>query len=257
MRKSLLATVAAVALIAGTGMVAAENANEKAKEPAAKAGAEVKGHEMNKGADVKSGAQIKGKAETTGAGTETKPEMKSEPKAEMKSEPKANLKSENKTDSKTNLKSENKADTKSKAQTTGAGASDEKAGSATKSTEKSGTTEKSSATPEAKSSATTSSSTSAQTNAKAGGAVTLTTEQKTKIRTTVLQSGSAPKLSRSEINFNINVGTVVPRSVHFVTLPPTLVEIYPSWRGYDYFVVGEEIIIVDPHTLRIIAVLNV
>ena len=52
---------------------------------------------------------------------------------------------------------------------------------------------------------------------------TLTTEQKTKIRTTVLQSSSAPKVSRSSINFNISVGTVVPRSVHFVTVPDTLV----------------------------------
>ena len=42
--------------------------------------------------------------------------------------------------------------------------------------------------------------------------VNLTTEQKTKIRTTVLQSSSAPKVSRSSINFNISVGTVVPRT---------------------------------------------
>ena len=37
--------------------------------------------------------------------------------------------------------------------------------------------------------------------AAAGASVNLTTEQKTKIRTTVLQSSSAPKVSRSQINF--------------------------------------------------------
>ncbi len=54
---------------------------------------------------------------------------------------------------------------------------------------------------------------------RAGASVSLSTEQKTKIRTTVLQSSSAPKVSRSSINFNISVGTVVPRSVHFVSVP--------------------------------------
>ena len=91
----------------------------------------------------------------------------------------------------------------------------------------------------------------------AGGSVNLTTEQKTKIRTTVLQSSSAPKVSRSQINFNISVGTVVPRSVHFVTVPATLVEIHPAWRGYSYFIVDDEIIIVEPRTLKIVAVLTV
>src|SRR5260221_563684 len=82
-------------------------------------------------------------------------------------------------------------------------------------------------------------------------------DQKTQIRTSVLQSSSAPKVSRSSINFNISVGTVVPRSIHFVTVPETLVRIHPAWRGYSYFIVDEEIIIVDARTLQIIAILVV
>jgi len=99
----------------------------------------------------------------------------------------------------------------------------------------------------------------AATDSKAGASasVSLTSDQKTKIRTTVIQSSSAPKVSRSSINFNIRVGTVVPRSVHFVTVPQTLVEIHPAWRGYSYFVVDDEIIIVDSRTLEIIAVVQV
>lgn len=81
----------------------------------------------------------------------------------------------------------------------------------------------------------------------------LTAEQKTKIRTTVISR--APKVSN--VNFSINVGTVVPRSVNIVAVPPTLIEYYPQWRGYRYFVVGDEIIIVEPRTLRIVAVLDV
>jgi hypothetical protein len=45
--------------------------------------------------------------------------------------------------------------------------------------------------------------------------------------------------------------------VHFAPLPPTLVEINPGWRSYVYFVVQEEIIIIDPRSRRIIAVLPV
>ena len=91
-----------------------------------------------------------------------------------------------------------------------------------------------------------------------GGAVNLTQEQKSTIRTTVLQSSGAPKVSRSQINFNISVGTVVPRTgVRFVTVPDTIVRIHPAWRGYSYFIVDDEIIIVEPSTFKIVAVLTV
>lgn len=252
MRKSLLATVAAVALIAGTGMVAAEGAKE---QPAAKSSGQ---SEMHKGADTKGGAEIKGHSQTTGAGAS---EMKSEPKAEMKSEPNAHTKG----------KAGNKAEMNGKAKpsTTGAGAADEhKAGTEMKGQEgkpgsktemdKSSSGANSGTAGAAKSSQGTSSTTTAQgSTGAAGGSVNLTSEQKTKIRTSVIESKSAPRLSRSQINFQINVGTVVPRTVHFVSVPQTLVEIHPAWRGYEYIVVEDEIVIIDPHTYKIVAVLNV
>ena len=39
-------------------------------------------------------------------------------------------------------------------------------------------------------------------------------------------------------------------------MPTTIVEIHPAWRGYMYFVVDDEIIIVEPGTLRIVAVIT-
>ena len=42
-----------------------------------------------------------------------------------------------------------------------------------------------------------------------------------------------------------------------VAVPPTLVEIHPAWRGYMYFIVGDRIIIVEPDSHRIVAVLVV
>ena len=82
---------------------------------------------------------------------------------------------------------------------------------------------------------------------------TITTEQRTRIRETVLRPGNAPRVSN--VNFQINIGVVVPRTVRVAPLPVTIVEIQPSWRGYMYFIVDDEIIIVEPGTLRIVAVI--
>jgi hypothetical protein len=88
------------------------------------------------------------------------------------------------------------------------------------------------------------------------GGVTLNAEQRTTIRTTVLQGSNAPRVTN--VNFSLNVGTVVPRTgVTLVAVPPTLIEIHPAWRGYMYFIVGEQIIIVEPASHKIVAVLVV
>ena len=84
--------------------------------------------------------------------------------------------------------------------------------------------------------------------------VSLTTEQKTTIRSKVL-TNAAPRVTN--VNFDIRVGTVVPRTVKIVPVPATLIQIEPTWRGYMYFVYHDEIIIVEPGTLRIVAVVEV
>jgi hypothetical protein len=81
---------------------------------------------------------------------------------------------------------------------------------------------------------------------------TLTTEQRTKVRETVLTGGNVPRASN--VNFSISVGTAVPRTVRVVAVPSTLVEFHPQWRGYRYFVVGDDMIIVDRNN-RIVAVI--
>jgi len=74
------------------------------------------------------------------------------------------------------------------------------------------------------------------------------------VRETVLRGGSAPRVT--SVNFRISVGTVVPTTVRVVELPPVLIEYYPDWRGYFYFVYNDEIIIVDRNH-HIVAVLEV
>src|SRR5437899_621498 len=80
----------------------------------------------------------------------------------------------------------------------------------------------------------------------------LTTEQQTKISTVIKQQNVAPV---TNVNFSISVGTRVPRDVQFHTLPQEVVVIYPQWRGYRFIRVREEIVIIDPNTFEIVAII--
>ena len=86
----------------------------------------------------------------------------------------------------------------------------------------------------------------------AGGA-SLTTEQRTKISTTIRHSNVRPV---TNVNFNVSVGTVIPRGVTLHTLPAEVITVYPDWRPYRFVLVGDEIVIIDPATYRIIAVID-
>ena len=87
----------------------------------------------------------------------------------------------------------------------------------------------------------------------AGAPANLSTEQRTKIRTVIKQQNVQPA---TNVNFTVSVGAPVPRTVHFYPVFAELVQIYPSWRGYEYFLVGDQIIVVNPRTLEIVAVLD-
>lgn len=81
----------------------------------------------------------------------------------------------------------------------------------------------------------------------------MTTEQRTEIRQKVIATG--PKVTN--VNFSLNVGTMVPNTVRVVEVPPVIIELHPEWRGYRYFVANDRVIIIDRDTLRIVAVLDV
>ena len=55
--------------------------------------------------------------------------------------------------------------------------------------------------------------------------------------------------------FSITVGEAVPQTVHLNRLPVRVIEFAPQYRGYEYVLVGDEILIVDPRTHRIVAVI--
>jgi Protein of unknown function (DUF1236) len=94
-------------------------------------------------------------------------------------------------------------------------------------------------------------------NANASGTnVQLSEQQRTEFRRTIIDARSAPKVGH--VDFDVTVGTVVPRDrIHVVPVPDTLVQIEPNWRGFLYFVYTDEIVVVNPHDMRIVAVLMV
>ncbi len=97
------------------------------------------------------------------------------------------------------------------------------------------------------------SSTSVGSSGTRGSSVQLSENQRSQIKT-IIGRERGPRLG-SNVNFDVSVGTRIPRSVHIVVLPEEIVLLIPEYRGYDYFLIGDEIVIVDPRTLEIVAII--
>ena len=83
---------------------------------------------------------------------------------------------------------------------------------------------------------------------KSGPPAALSSEQHAKIRDTLRVKKSERLTS---VPFSHKVGEAIPGTVHLYALPVSIMEYAPQYRGYEYILVGDEILIVDPRTLRI------
>jgi hypothetical protein len=91
------------------------------------------------------------------------------------------------------------------------------------------------------------------TTGQAGAGAKLSIEQQTKISTVIKSQRVEPV---TNVNFSISVGTRVPRDVRFHRLPTEVVTIYPEWRGYEFILVRNQILVIDPRTYEIVAILD-
>lgn len=89
--------------------------------------------------------------------------------------------------------------------------------------------------------------------ASGGASVQLSQEQRGKIQTIIGHNRDVARVDN--VNFNITVGTTVPRTVHVAVLPVEVVTVVPEYRGFDYIIVGDQLLIIDPNTMEIVAVL--
>ncbi len=240
MKKQMMISAAAIALIAGGAVANAQGMQDRGAAPRgavemkgeAKGGAELRGTtgqaapaekiapRAEKPAPATTGQAV-GKGDVDVKARTDKPEMKRDMKgADVKSDMKARSDSKPANDTKSAADSKSTVDTKAKA--------DNKA--------------------DAKSTTTT-----GQGAAGSQGSANLSAEQRTKIKTVIRETNVRPV---TNVNFSISIGTRVPRNVGFHPLPVTVVEYYPAWRGYEFILVGDEIVVINPRTLEIVAVIE-
>lgn len=87
----------------------------------------------------------------------------------------------------------------------------------------------------------------------AGTSASLTGEQRSKISTSIKQQNVAPL---TNVSFAIAIGTAIPGDIQRAPLPRSVIDVYPAWRGYEFIMVGGDIVIIDPMTLRIVAIIE-
>ncbi|MEA2919847.1 MAG: hypothetical protein QOJ15_11928 [Bradyrhizobium sp.] len=92
------------------------------------------------------------------------------------------------------------------------------------------------------------------TTGQAGASAKLSTEQRTRITSVIREQHVQPV---THVDFDIRPGIRVPRTVSFHPLPPDVVTVYPEWRGYEYFLVNDRIVVVNPRTMEIVDVIDV
>jgi len=79
-------------------------------------------------------------------------------------------------------------------------------------------------------------------------------EQKTVIKETIVKEHIRPE----KINVQVRVGVAIPRTVVLHPLPPTIIEIYPTYSRYKLVMVDENtILVIDPDTWMIVDVIEV
>ena len=92
----------------------------------------------------------------------------------------------------------------------------------------------------------------AQADAQHGAPAALSAEHHAKVWEAIRGEKAAPFTGA---RFSMTVGEAVPQAVRLNRLPTRVIEFAPQYRGYEYLLVGDEILIVDPRTHRIVAVI--
>ncbi len=87
------------------------------------------------------------------------------------------------------------------------------------------------------------------------GKTNLPHDKAAKVAQTLMASGGAQTSTNININ-EVRVGASLPADVVINPLPETIVELVPAFRGYDYIVVNDEIVIIDPSTRQVVEIIE-
>jgi hypothetical protein len=232
MTNRLMMSVAAAALIAGTGFANAQGTGTERNAPSTEHAAPSSATPTNRNDATHGGA--------------ARSEQKMQPPGGMNQRAEDNMKA-NPRDEKSAQENNMKSD-----QPKGMSAQSDEKGSARKdmkAEDRNGNMNADSKGAESKGAA----ESKSQTVGQAGAGAKLSSEQRTRISTVIRGQHVQPM---TNVNFSISIGTRVPRDVSFHPLPAEVVTYYPEWRGYEFILVNEQIVVVDPGTFEIVAVID-
>jgi hypothetical protein len=92
-------------------------------------------------------------------------------------------------------------------------------------------------------------------NVQATGKTNIPRDKAAQVAQTLMSSGRAQTSPNINVN-EVRVGADMPGDVIINPLPPAILEIVPEFRGYDYFVVGDEVVIVDPASREVVEIIE-
>jgi Protein of unknown function (DUF1236) len=84
------------------------------------------------------------------------------------------------------------------------------------------------------------------------GEVPLSAEQRTRVRDYFAKSRS--NIADSDA-LSISIGASVPRQIATQPLPPEIVDLIDKYRGDEYFIASDRLVVVEPKSRRIVAII--
>jgi hypothetical protein len=85
---------------------------------------------------------------------------------------------------------------------------------------------------------------------------TVNDQQRTEVRQRLSRERTAMSRETQNLNIQVNVGTQLPPRVRPRPLPPDIVRIVPRYRGYEYTVIDDEIVVLEPRTRRVVEIIS-
>jgi hypothetical protein len=223
MKNSLLSSVAALALIVGTGCAFAQGTGMKGSE--APAAASPKAESASPSPKAESTTPMNSPAKGSAAETTPAPAAKGAATAQDKGEPKGSKAGDMKADTSTKPAATGPSTTSNSKDMKNPTADSKAPGSDAKTT--------------------------------GNAATSATAAPPAEKRTQIVSAIKQEKVEEvTNVNFNISIGATVPSSVRYHPLPPRIVEIYPEWRGYDFIVVRGKYIILRPQSHEIVYIIE-
>jgi hypothetical protein len=74
--------------------------------------------------------------------------------------------------------------------------------------------------------------------------------------TIYLSISNQPQKETAPLEFRAAVGAVVPASVNLQPLPKTIVELMPQVKDYQYAMVANQVLLVEPKSKQVVDIIN-